>query len=56
MLHQEEVTMSSPHESQSHESHEVHGSRWSIDTWWPLLVIIFGLIFFSTLIFFHPAH
>jgi hypothetical protein len=27
-----------------------------LDTWWPLLVIIFGVIFVSCLVFFHPVN
>jgi hypothetical protein len=27
-----------------------------IDRWWGLLLIIFGLIFISTLVFFKPMH
>ena len=36
--------MSSPHTSES----------W-LETWWPLLVILFGMVFFSILVSFHPA-
>lgn len=45
--------MSSPHESHTHESH--NSGRW-IDTWWPVLVILFGSLFISALVFFHPMH
>jgi len=31
-----------------------HESKSWIDTWWPLLVILFGVLFISTLVFFHP--
>ncbi len=31
-----------------------HESKPWIDTWWPLLVILFGVLFISTLVFFHP--
>lgn len=31
-----------------------HSEPW-IDTWWPLLVITFGLIFVSFLVFFKPV-
>ena len=44
--------MSSPHES--HKAHKLHGSNNWIDTWWPLLLIIFGLTFISVLVFFNP--
>jgi hypothetical protein len=27
-----------------------------IDRWWPLGVILFGVIFISTFLFFHPVH
>ncbi len=33
-----------------------HESKSWIDTWWPLLVILFGVLFISTLVFFHPYH
>jgi hypothetical protein len=32
---------------------EAHEAHW-LDTWWPLLVIVFGLIFVSCLVSFHP--
>lgn len=48
--------MSSPHDVQSHESYEMHDSQSWIDTWWPLLVILFGALFLSTFVFFHPMH
>lgn len=31
-----------------------HSEPW-IETWWPLLVIVFGLIFVGTLVSFHPV-
>jgi steroid 5-alpha reductase family enzyme len=31
-----------------------HEKKSWIDTWWPLLVILFGVTFISTLVFFHP--
>lgn len=33
-------------------AHETQG--W-LDRWWPLLVILFGVIFVATLIFWHPS-
>ncbi len=41
---QEEFAMSEHH----HEE-----ASW-LDRWWPLLVIVFGVTFISTLVFFHP--
>jgi hypothetical protein len=32
---------------------EAHKEAW-LDTWWPALVIAFGLIFVSCLVFFKP--
>lgn len=37
----------------SQQSHNQHS--W-IDQWWPLLLILFGLIFIAALVFFHPTH
>lgn len=35
-------------------AHAAHEANW-LDTWWPLLVILFGLIFFTTLISWKPG-
>ena len=36
-------------------SHPTKPGMW-FDRWWPLLVILFGVIFIATLAFFHPTH
>jgi hypothetical protein len=33
-----------------------HEKKSFIDTYWPALVITFGILFISTFIFFHPHH
>jgi hypothetical protein len=33
--------------------HHHEEASW-LDRWWPLLVIVFGVTFISTLVFFHP--
>ena len=43
--------MSESHQSELHS--EPHSEPW-IETWWPFLVIAFGLIFVSCLVFFKP--
>jgi hypothetical protein len=32
-----------------------NGSEFWLDTWWPLLVILFGTIFVTILVTFNPA-
>jgi hypothetical protein len=35
------------------EQHHTHKEFW-LDTWWPLLVILFGILFVSILVSFKP--
>lgn len=32
-----------------------HHKEFWLDTWWPLLVILFGVLFVSILVSFHPT-
>lgn len=43
------MRMSSEHK----HANSSHDANW-LDTWWPLLVILFGMIFFSILISWKP--
>jgi hypothetical protein len=36
------------------EQHHIHKEFW-LDTWWPLLVILFGITFVTILISFKPV-
>lgn len=33
-----------------------HNSRHFMDTWWPAFLILFGILFVSFLVSFHPAY
>jgi len=33
-----------------------HTSRHFMDTWWPAFLILFGILFVSFLVSFHPAY
>ncbi len=39
------------HEGEQHQHHE----EFWLDTWWPLFVILFGIIFVSVLVSFKPG-
>ena len=36
-------------------SHDSHSNEPWIDTWWPLFLIIFGVLFVTLLVSFHPV-
>jgi hypothetical protein len=33
-----------------------HNTTYWLDTWWPFLLILFGIIFVAFLVSFHPAY
>jgi len=54
-IEKEAVPLSLSETHETHSEHATHESHSLLDHWWPLLVILFGLLFVTLLVSFHPT-